>query len=76
VCVWKEALGIPSKPQRTSKQMIHPSAFRTSLAQATLIFGNISEEDILLRKELDSLVRRHPDRFNVSRAMCVCVVSL
>lgn len=31
----------------------------------SLIFGNVSEDDILLRQELDDLAAQHPDRFKV-----------
>lgn len=31
----------------------------------SLVFGNLSEEDILLRQELDELAQQHPDRFKV-----------
>eukprot|EP00983_Pelagomonas_calceolata_P022768 717011-Pelagomonas_calceolata.AAC.1 len=33
--------------------------------QVSLIFGNIAEEDILLRKELDSLAQAHPHQLKV-----------
>ncbi|KAI9139637.1 hypothetical protein BKA69DRAFT_1084271 [Paraphysoderma sedebokerense] len=33
--------------------------------RVSLIFGNISENDILLKQELDSLARKHVDRFRV-----------
>ncbi|KAF5827986.1 hypothetical protein DUNSADRAFT_18392 [Dunaliella salina] len=33
--------------------------------QVSLIFGNIAEEDILLRKELDSLAQAHPGQLKV-----------
>lgn len=32
----------------------------------TLIFANISEEDILLRKELEEFKKKHPDRFHIT----------
>ena len=32
----------------------------------TLIFANQTEEDILLKAELDALAGSHPDRFKVS----------
>lgn len=31
----------------------------------TLLYGNLTEDDILLRKEFDSLKQQHPDTFNV-----------
>lgn len=34
-------------------------------AQATLLFGNLTADDILLRGELESLVQQHPDRLKV-----------
>lgn len=33
--------------------------------KVTLVFGNQSERDILLRKELDQMVAEHPDQFKV-----------
>lgn len=34
--------------------------------KVTLIFGNISEEDILMRRELEHLENTYPRRFRVS----------
>jgi cytochrome-b5 reductase len=34
--------------------------------KVNLIYGNISEDDILLRQEIDSLVKAKPDQFNVT----------
>lgn len=34
----------------------------------SLIFGNISEEDILIPEELDALAKAHPKRFKVNAA--------
>jgi cytochrome-b5 reductase len=31
----------------------------------SLVFGNISEDDILLKQELEDLAAAHPDRFKV-----------
>jgi len=31
----------------------------------SLIYANVTEDDILLRKELDALAHAHPDRFKV-----------
>lgn len=31
--------------------------------KVTLVFGNVTEEDILLRKEFDDLTKNYPDRF-------------
>jgi len=31
----------------------------------SLIFGNIAEEDILMRKELEEMVQQHPGRVKV-----------
>ena len=39
-----------------------------SYIQVSLIFGNISEEDIILRKELDALAAAHEGRFKVRGA--------
>jgi cytochrome-b5 reductase len=33
--------------------------------QVSLIFGNIAEEDILIREELDALADKHRDRFKL-----------
>ena len=45
---------------------LHPWIHLWGIApQVSLIFGNISEEDILLRKELDALVAAHGDRLKV-----------
>lgn len=33
--------------------------------EMSLVFGNLSEDDILLRKELDELASQHPERFRV-----------
>jgi cytochrome-b5 reductase len=33
--------------------------------KVSLVFGNVTEEDILLRDELDQLARMHADRFRV-----------
>ena len=33
--------------------------------QLSLIFANVNEEDILLRQELNSLVKQHASRFKV-----------
>ena len=33
--------------------------------KVSLVFGNVTEEDILLREELDQLARMHADRFRV-----------
>jgi hypothetical protein len=33
--------------------------------QVSLLFGNLTEEDILLRGELDNLVVAHPDKLKV-----------
>lgn len=33
--------------------------------QVTLIFGNLTADDILLKEELDDLAARHPGRFKV-----------
>ena len=34
--------------------------------KVTLVFGNIAEEDILLRRELEHLENTYPQRFRVS----------
>jgi cytochrome-b5 reductase len=31
----------------------------------SLVYGSLTEDDILLRAELDALVEKHPDRFRV-----------
>lgn len=31
----------------------------------SLVYGSLTEDDILLRAELDALAARHPDRFSV-----------
>lgn len=33
--------------------------------QITLIYANVKEDDILLRKELDTIAKEHPKRFKV-----------
>ncbi|QDZ21782.1 NADH-cytochrome b5 reductase [Chloropicon primus] len=33
--------------------------------KVSLIFGNVTEKDIILRKELDEYAKKHPDRFEV-----------
>lgn len=33
--------------------------------QISLVFGNITEEDILIREELDALAAAHPQRFRL-----------
>jgi cytochrome-b5 reductase len=33
--------------------------------QVSLVFANVSEDDILLKSRLDDLVKAHPDRFKV-----------
>ena len=45
-----------------------------------LVYANVAEEDILLRKQLDAWARMHPDRFKASVAlllhcvwMCPCI---
>ena len=37
----------------------------TDKTKLTLLFGNITEDDILLKQELDGLVAKHADRFRV-----------
>ncbi|PNH11879.1 NADH-cytochrome b5 reductase 1 [Tetrabaena socialis] len=39
------------------------------VTQLTLLFGNLTEEDILLRKELDSLVAMHGNRLRVHHVL-------
>ncbi|WVQ74633.1 hypothetical protein IAR50_004234 [Cryptococcus sp. DSM 104548] len=34
-------------------------------AKWTLLYGNVTEEDILLREEFDELLKAHPDRFTI-----------
>ena len=43
--------------------LLHPA----HTPQVSLIFGNITEEDILLRTELDALVESSEGRFKVGR---------
>lgn len=33
--------------------------------QLSLIFGNLTAEDILIKSELEALAKQHPDRFKV-----------
>lgn len=37
----------------------------TDPTKLALLFANQTEDDILLRKELDELAQQHPDRFKV-----------
>lgn len=38
---------------------------KQDLTQVSLVFGNLTVEDILLRSELDDLAKTHPDRFKL-----------
>lgn len=38
--------------------------------KVTLVFANLSEDDILLRKELDDMAKKHKN-FNVRRLLAV-----
>jgi ferredoxin-NADP reductase len=38
---------------------------RSDRTKVSLIFGNIGEQDILIREELDALALKHPDRFKL-----------
>lgn len=40
-----------------------------SNTKITLLFGNQTEQDILLKEELDKIARDHPDRFKVVYAL-------
>lgn len=37
--------------------------------KVTLLFGNVTEEDILLKDELDQIAKKYPDRFKVVYAL-------
>ena len=43
--------------------------------QLTLVFANVSEDDILLKKELDDMAKKHSN-FNVSSHPGVCLCSV
>lgn len=43
----------------------------TPNGQISLIFGNVTEDDILLQKELEEMASKHK-RFKVSGAGCTC----
>lgn len=43
--------------------------------QLTLVFANVSEDDILLKKELDDMAKKHSN-FNVSSNSGVCLCSV
>jgi cytochrome-b5 reductase len=40
-------------------------ADKTNTTKFTLLFSNITERDILLREELDTLQKKHPKKFHV-----------
>jgi cytochrome-b5 reductase len=42
---------------------------KTSNTKITLLFGNQTEQDIILKDELDKIAQEHPDRFKVVYAL-------
>jgi cytochrome-b5 reductase len=54
--MWQTARAIFKNPEDKTK--------------VTLVFGNVSEEDILLKREWEHLENQYPRRF---RAVCICL---
>jgi len=43
----------------------HALKDKSNTTKFTLLYGNLTEEDILLRKELDGLMKKYPNTFEV-----------
>jgi len=46
-------------------QVIQAAVLNNDDVDITLLFGNVSEDDILLKKELDAFAEANPSRFRV-----------
>lgn len=45
--------------------LTHALRDRNNKTKFTLLYGNLTEDDILLRQEFDNLKKKYPDTFNV-----------
>lgn len=43
----------------------HALADKANKTKFTLLFSNVTEKDILLKEELDTLAKKHPNNFKV-----------
>jgi len=43
----------------------HALEDKTNTTKFTLLFSNVTEKDVLLREQLDTLKKRHPNNFEV-----------
>ena len=45
--------------------LTHALSDKSNKTKFTLLFSNVTEQDILLREEFDALAKRYPDTFKV-----------
>ena len=73
----------PSDPKCTgvSPSSIYLSSKVCAMVQLSLIFGNLTADDILLKEELDAMAAKFPQRVKVTMSSCpasggmICVAS-